>query len=129
MGRPRPDLGLETVTVSHPFLMAEVKRHTSLKLSVSTICEIMNARAAEFYEELGADIIIPSMNINTNVNELRTIKKALKNADIRIMVNEHCLRDCPWRRAHHNHFSLSETESDLNFLYECRRVTLGNESP
>ncbi|MFC1460887.1 U32 family peptidase [Verrucomicrobiota bacterium] len=116
--------GVDSVTVSHPFLMNLVKSHTEMQITVSTICEIMTARAALYYEELGGDVIVPSMNVNMNPQELRLMSRVLKRARLQIMVNEHCLGDCPWRRFHHSHYSHSNTEIDYHL--NCKRLFLHN---
>jgi collagenase-like PrtC family protease len=118
-------IGVDSVTVSHPFIMSEVKTMTSLRLCVSTICEVSGARAALYYEGLGADVIVPSMNCNWDLDTLRLMKSSLKHARLRIMVNEHCLGDCPWRRFHHNHFA-HEHRADYNYLYNCRSIYRDN---
>src|SRR5512145_695532 len=46
------NIGVNGVIVSHPLIMETVKKHTGLKLIVSTICEISTARSARYYEEL-----------------------------------------------------------------------------
>lgn len=116
--------GIDSVTVSHPFIMNEVKAHTNMKITVSTICEVMTARAARYYEDLGGNVIVPSMNINMQPGILASIKASLKRAKLRIMVNEHCLGDCPWRRFHHNHYAHSMREIDYHL--NCKRMYLRN---
>jgi collagenase-like PrtC family protease len=117
-------VGVDSIILSHPFLMDLVKSHTRMKITVSTICEIMNARAALYYEKLGGDIITPSININMDIKALRLIKASLTKASLRIILNEHCLGDCPWRRFHHNHYSHSNYEIDYHF--NCKREFLNN---
>ncbi len=118
------DMGIDGIIVSHPFLMDLIKSYTQLKITVSTICEIMSARSALFYEELGADVIIPSMNLNMNIAELKLMKRSLKTAHIRLIVNEHCLGDCPWRRFHHAHYSHSDVEIDYHV--HCKKTYLNS---
>ena len=110
--------GVDYIIASHPFLMELVKDSTNMKLTVSTICEITTARSALYYEAIGADVIVPSMNMNYDIAGLESISKTLRRAKLRIMVNEHCLGDCPWRRFHHNHYSHSNTEQDYH--YHCK---------
>ena len=117
------DCGVDYVIASHPFLMKLVKEKTGMKLVASTICEIATARAAAYYEDIGADIIIPSMNVNYEMEALRRMKSNLKRAKIRIMLNEHCLGDCPWRRFHHNHYSHSNEELDYHFNCKTQFLT------
>ena len=105
--------GVDSLIVSHPLLMRQIKSKTRMKLSVSTICEIKTARSALYYEKMGGDVIIPSMNANLDLDALRLMKKSLKRAKLRIMINERCLGDCPWRMAHF----FQNSQRDVNRAY------------
>lgn len=107
-------IGVAGIIASHPFIMTEVKDSTSMQLIASAICEIQSCRSAVYYENIGADIIVPSINCNYNIDLLLEMKKALKKAKLRIMVNEHCLGDCPWRRFHQNHSAHSKDSFDYH---------------
>lgn len=113
------EVGVDRIIASHPFLISLVKRKTHMEAVASTICEITEARMAKYYEDMGADIIIPSMNVNYRLEKLFEMKHILKNAKIRLMVNEHCLGDCPWRRFHHSHYAHSNNEHDYHA--NCKR--------
>jgi collagenase-like PrtC family protease len=116
--------GVNGIIASHPFIMEEVKAQTNMKLIVSTICEVTNSRTAMYYEKMGADIIIPSMNVNYNLEQLNCIKKSLSRASLRIMVNEHCLGDCPWRRFHHNYYAHSKGGKNDHYSAHCSRLMI-----
>ena len=122
--RELEDCGVDYIIASHPFIMQSVKENTDMKVVASTICEIMTPRAAEYYESLGADVIIPSMNVNFDLETLEVMGNNLKNATLRIMVNEHCLGDCPWRRFHHNHYSHHNEE--FEYHVNCKTQFLNN---
>jgi collagenase-like PrtC family protease len=107
-------IGVHAIIASHPFIMSLTKEKTEMEVIASTICEVITTRMALHYEKIGADIIIPSMNANMNLRELRMMKRSLKKSRLRLMVNEHCLGDCPWRRFHHNHYAHSNTECDYH---------------
>jgi collagenase-like PrtC family protease len=117
--RDLENCGVNGIVASHPFVMEEIKAQTNMKLIVSTICEITNPRSALYYEEMGADIIVPSMNINYNFEQLNCIKKALKRATLRVMVNDHCIGDCPWRRFHYNHYAHSTIRKKEHYTTLC----------
>lgn len=116
--------GVDSIIASHPFLMNVVKAATPMKVVASTICEISTVRSAMYYEKLGADVIIPSMNVNYELDILELMAKHLKKAKLRIMLNEHCLGDCPWRRFHHNHYAHSNREMDYHL--NCKKTFLKN---
>lgn len=116
--------GVDYVIASHPFIMQAVKENTNMMIVASTICEITTARSAIYYETIGADIIIPSMNVNYNMEALEQMKGSLNKATLRIMVNEHCLGDCPWRRFHHNHYAHHNEE--LEYHMNCKSLFYKN---
>lgn len=117
-------IGVSGIIASHPFIMSEVKDSTNMQLTASTICEIQSCRSAIYYENIGADVLVPSMNCNYNIDLLSAMKKALKRSRIRLMVNEHCLGDCPWRRFHHNHYAHSSNAFDYHL--KCKKVYWNN---
>ena len=112
-------IGIDGVIASHPFVMTEVRDATGMYVVASTICEISSPRAAEYYASMGATVVIPSMNVNYDLRTLGLMRRALKTAALRIMVNEHCLGDCPWRRFHHSHYAHSNDETDYHL--SCKR--------
>ena len=121
--------GVDSLIVSHPLIMGQIKSKTRLKLSVSTICEIKTARSALYYEKMGGDVIIPSMNANLDMESLRLMKKSLSRAKLRIMVNERCLGDCPWRTAHFSQNSergSNQTYSYDQYYLNCHRMFYEN---
>ncbi len=117
-------IGVGGIIASHPFIMSEVKDSTNMQLTASAICEIQSCRSAVYYENIGADVLVPSMNCNYNIDLLLDMKKVLKRAKIRLMVNEHCLGDCPWRRFHHNHYAHSSNAFDYHL--KCKKVYWNN---
>ena len=116
--------GVDYIIASHPFIMQAVKENTNMKIVTSTICEITTARSAMYYESMGSDVIIPSMNANYDMEALEQMKNCLKKASLRIMVNEHCLGDCPWRRFHHNHYAHHNEE--LEYHINCKSLFYKN---
>lgn len=117
-------LGVTGIIASHPFIISAVKALTHLKVIASTICEIQSCRSALYYEDIGADVIIPSMNCNYNLQLLNEMKNCLKKSSLRLMVNEHCLGDCPWRRFHHSHYAHSNYE--LDYHIKCKKTYWDN---
>jgi collagenase-like PrtC family protease len=115
-------LGVDGLVLSHPFLIETVKNHSNLRVTVSTICEIATVRSALYYESMGADNIVPSVNLNMRPKLLARIKDALKHAALTLMLNEHCLPDCPWRRFHYNHLAHADTFEEYHI--HCKKLFL-----
>ncbi len=116
--------GVTGIIASHPFIMNAVKSVTQMKLVASTICEIHSSRSALYYERIGADVVVPSMSCNYDLETLKSISRSLQQATLRLMVNEHCLGDCPWRRFHHSHYAHSNEE--LDYHMKCKKVYWDN---
>ena len=107
-------IGVDGIIASHPFIMTEIKESTNMQLTASAICDIHSCRSAVNFENIGADFIVPSINCNYNFELLHEMKHALKKAKLQIMVNEHCLGDCLWRRYHQNHNAHSKDSYDYH---------------
>ena len=76
--------GANGVVISHPFLIELAKSKTELVVVASTICEISTARQALYYESMGADVIVPSVNLNMQLSELRLMKRTLNRATLKL---------------------------------------------
>lgn len=121
-------IGVDKVICAHPFLITLAKEHTNLIVVASTIAEVTNLRSALYYEKLGADIIVPSVSINHNLKELKLMKENLKHASLKILVNEICLGNCPYRRFHHTHLSHATHKNfDIDYTSSCTKIY--NENP
>lgn len=121
------NIGIDTVIVAHPFLMNLAKEHTSLEVVASIICDINSVRGAIYYENMGADIVVPSSSINYDIDLLKNIKKNLKKAQIKILVNEACLGNCPWRRFHQNALSHADRKGyDIDYARSCTNMYTQN---
>lgn len=121
-------IGIDTAIIAHPFLMALAKENTSLEVAASIICDINSVRGALYYENMGADIIVPSSSINYDLVLLKNIKKNLKHAQIKLLVNEACLGNCPWRRFHQNTLAHADRKGyDIDYAMSC--TNLYSENP
>ncbi|RZN40925.1 MAG: U32 family peptidase [Methanophagales archaeon ANME-1-THS] len=104
--------GVDAVTVSEPYLV-ELLREYPMKTVVSCLAYIDAPQRAQFFEELGADVITVDTNINRHFDLLRGIVRAV-TCDVRVIVNEGCLYKCPFRFSHYN------LASHLSSLYQPR---------
>lgn len=93
----------------------------------ASFCGLYNVRSALYYEELGADIIVPSVSINHDLKELILMKDNLQHATLKILVNEVCLGNCPYRRFHHAHLSKANHRNyDIDYTSSCTKKYLDN---
>lgn len=61
------------------------------------------------------------MNTNFDFGVLLGIKKVLSKAKLKIMINDHCLADCPYRIFHYNnHYAHSKYDYDYHKLCKKR---------
>ena len=113
-------IGVDTAIIAHPFIMALAKENTNLSVAASIICDVNTPRGALYYEDMGADVIVPSSSINYDLEQLKQIKANLKKAKLALLVNEACLGNCPWRRFHQNALSHADRKGyDLDYAMSC----------
>ena len=116
-------IGVDTAIIAHPFIMSLAKENTNLSIAASIICDINTPRGALYYEDMGADVIVPSSSINYDLDQLKKIKLNLKRAKLSLLVNEACLGNCPWRRFHQNSLSHADRNGyDLDYAMSCTNL-------
>jgi len=120
-------IGVNTAIIAHPFLMNIAKEYTNLEVVASIICDINSVRGALYYEDMGADIVVPSSSINYDIELLKNIKKNLKRAQIKLLVNEACLGNCPWRKFHQNALAHANKKNyDIDYALSCTNLYTQN---
>lgn len=116
-------IGVDTAIIAHPFIMNMAKENTNLEVVASIICDINSVRGALYYEDMGADIVVPSSSVNYDLELLRNIKKNLRRAQIKLLVNEACLGNCPWRRFHQNALAHADRKGyDVDYASNCTKM-------
>ncbi len=116
-------IGVDAVIIAHPFIMSLAKENTNLSVAASIICDVNTPRAALYYEDIGADVIVPSSSINFDLDQLKKIKSNLKRAKLALLVNEACLGNCPWRRFHQNALSHADRKGyDIDYAMSCTNL-------
>jgi collagenase-like PrtC family protease len=90
------------VTVTIPYLLQIIKRHCpALKTAVSSWARVESVRKAQYWEEMGADAIVLSEEINRDFKTLEAIRKAVK-CKLILIANPGCLYGCPRSFYHAN---------------------------
>jgi len=89
-------IGVETVTVSPPFLLRIVKtRYPGLKARISVFAGVDRVRKARMWEEMGADgIVLDSLLVNREFATLARIRESVK-CDLELLVNNNCFYSAP----------------------------------
>ncbi|MCW7077161.1 MAG: U32 family peptidase [Candidatus Syntropharchaeales archaeon] len=98
------DAGVDALTVADPYLVELAKQEFRMKVTVSCIAFVNTPEKAIFFEELGADAIAIDPNINRDFEVLEGIRASV-GCDLKVLVNEGCLYQCPFRYAHFNMIS------------------------
>jgi collagenase-like PrtC family protease len=114
--------GAESVTVTIPYLLEIIKRHfPALKVNVSSWARVENVRKAQAFEDMGADAIVLSEDINRDFKAIEAIRKAVKCRLI-LIANPGCMYGCPRSFYHANvmtHGSQGNHESGGFLVDHC----------
>ncbi len=117
---------VEGVTIANPIYIKEVRRRfPDLDICASVLGDVDCVQRAVLFNRAGANVITPDVNINRDLRLLKEIKKAT-NAELKLMVNEGCLYECPFRKFHFNYVSHKSKELgtlDNLFFDECLSVS------
>jgi len=70
-------IGVDAVIVSDLGILSQVKKHTSLKVHISTQASITNKYSAKFYESIGADRLVMARELS--LGEISEIRDALND--------------------------------------------------
>ena len=102
--------GVDTVTVTLPFLLQMAKRYfPHLKVCVSSFARVQNVHLARYWEEMGADKIILPESIARDFDTLAVIRKAV-SCELELIANHCCLFYCPLDLHHRNMVSHGSQE-------------------
>lgn len=106
------DLGADSVTVSIPFLLELIKKQfPSLRVAISVYAHIDTVQRAQYWEQLGADLITLPEHVNRNFRLLERIRKSVK-CELQVLANITCLYGCPYWVYHSNTVSHASRAAD-----------------
>ncbi len=95
--------GINSVILANPLHAAPLRKaFPKIRLIASVNCYIKNAESAEYYKKLGFDEVTINRDMNRDIPLIKEIQKLVK---ARILLNEGCLRNCPFRKTHFNMIS------------------------
>ncbi|KGK98266.1 protease [Methanococcoides methylutens] len=97
-------IGIDSITVADPYLVEMLAKDYDMDVVVSVLSFVDTPQKAEFYEQLGATTIVVDPAVNRHFDKLEAIKDTV-SCKLKLLVNEACLYQCPFRYAHFNFFS------------------------
>ena len=126
---------VETVTIANPIYIKEVRKNIpGIEICASVLSAIDSVQRAVYFREMGADIIIPDTNVNRDLDMLAEMKHRT-GAEIKLMVNQGCLYECPFERFHAafvSHKSVEESGASNSakilkiFFQNCSKLVSEN---
>ncbi|MBN2110112.1 MAG: U32 family peptidase [Methanosarcinaceae archaeon] len=125
------DIGIDSITVAEPYFVEMLSRDFDMEIVVSVLSFVDSPQKAEFYEGLGADTIVVDPVVNRDFTKLEAIRDSV-SCGLKLLVNEGCLYQCPFRYAHFNFFSHANGPGPkLNVLedyyyYKCLSIRIND---
>jgi len=105
-------LGLKSVIVTNPVYIGKIKKRVKgITIESSVNCYVKTVEHALYLKGLGVDVLTIDRDINRNIPLIKEIKDKT-DLKIRMILNEGCLRNCPFRNIHYNYISHSSFNSD-----------------
>jgi collagenase-like PrtC family protease len=90
-------VGVDGVIVADPVVIELAQLHTELHVTVSHVGFVDSVFRARFYERMGVDAIILDPVLNRQHGRLQKVIEALEQAQPRLLLNEGCFAECPYR--------------------------------
>lgn len=99
------ELGVDGFVAAVPALVGFLRRrHPNHPVSVSTFARIRSVNQAEYFQRMGADVIILE-EANRDLDLVRGLVR--RGLTVEVLVNQSCLPECPYRAHHLNTSSLA----------------------
>lgn len=94
------DIGVDSVTVSVPYLLQLIKRcYPDFEVNISIGAGVANTARAKYWEDLGANRITLVTDLNRNFTFLKNIRENIK-CHLQLIANLPCLFGCPFSHYH-----------------------------
>jgi len=119
------DLGVDGFVIAIPALLEAVHRaYPEVPVSVSSFARIRSVSQAEYFLRLGADTVILEEG-DRNFALIRGLVRA--GARVEVLVNQTCIRECPFRAHHLNTSSLCSQPGGDRLWFEFPILECGLE--
>lgn len=119
------DLGVDGFVIALPVLMEAVHRaYPEVPISVSSFARIRSVAQAQYFLRLGADTVI----LEESNRDFALIRGLVKiGAEVEVLTNQTCLRECPFRAHHLNTSSLCSQPGGDRLWFELPILQCGME--
>jgi len=107
-------LGLKSLVITNPIYISEIKRNIrGIAIESSVNCYVKTVEHALYLRDLGVDVLTIDRDINRDIPLIKKIrdKTGLK---LKMVLNEGCLRNCPFRTTHYNYLSHGYRSRDID---------------
>lgn len=95
-------IGVNHLTLTTPSVMELVKDLApDMKIKASAICEINSVKKMNHYKDIGVERFVVEPDLTRNFAVLKNMVKLGKDM-LEIIINDKCLRDCPYKIFHYN---------------------------
>lgn len=125
------DIGIDSITVAEPYFVEMLAKDYDMEIVVSVLSFVDSPQKAEFYEGMGADTIVVDPAVNRDFSKLEAIRESV-SCNLKLLVNEGCLYQCPFRYAHFNFFSHANGPGpklnvlDDYYYYKCLSLRIND---
>ena len=107
------NIGVNNLTLTTPGIIELVKTIApEMRIKASAICQINSVEKMKHYLRLGIDRFVVEPSIIRDFSILRNMAQ-LASENMEIIINDKCMRDCPYRIFHYN-----QTAHDNNKIAE-----------
>ncbi|BCJ94175.1 peptidase U32 [Anaerocolumna cellulosilytica] len=122
-------MGIRSFTVTLPTLMDTIKSmYDDVEIKASAICEINSPEKASYYKEMGISRIVVEPDITRKFDILEKICKVFGDG-VEIIVNNMCLKGCPYKMFHYNFESHGEQMKEhSNYYYHKCSLQKANKA-
>ncbi|MDE1819762.1 MAG: U32 family peptidase [Euryarchaeota archaeon] len=119
------DLGVDGFVVAIPLLLEILRSdHPHVPVSASTFARLRTVNQAMYFRRMGAEHVILEEG-NRDFQLIRGLTKA--KVPVEVLVNQTCIRDCPYRAHHLNTSSLCSQEGSSPIWFEHPILQCGLE--
>jgi len=125
-------IGVDSITVSTPYLAEVIKKHyPGFGLKIGIFANIDTPTRARFWENLGADtLVLESFSINRRFSLLKAIRESV-SCGLQLIANFSCLPNCPMQIYHMTGIAHGSNSADKNpfidyCVLKCTSFTLEN---